>query len=81
MKKMIKKFMLYFMTAVMIMGAVPFTTFADVDEDEDESIPPVYHKDDDNDALRLVIGKTEEVTIGKTVKYSILQRIIQTRLI
>ncbi|MBQ6833931.1 MAG: hypothetical protein IJO55_05890 [Lachnospiraceae bacterium] len=71
MKKMIKKFMLYFLTAVMIMGAVPFTTFADVDEDEDESIPPVYHKDDDNDALRLVIGKTEEVTIGKTSTISV----------
>lgn len=72
MKMKMKRFVLFLLSALMIIGAIPLTAFADVDEDEDESIPKVYHKDDDNDALRLVIGKTEEVTIGKTSTISVV---------
>jgi len=71
MKKWMKKFALYLMIAALTLGALPSTAFADLEEDEDERIPQVYHKDDDNDALRLVIGKTEEVTIGKTSTISV----------
>ena len=45
------------------LGAMPLESFA---EEEDEEIPPVFHKDDDNDEVRIVIGKTPEVTIGKS---------------
>lgn len=44
-------------------NAVPFCSFA---EEEDEEIPPVFHKDDGNEEVRIIIGKTPDVTIGKT---------------
>ena len=36
------------------LGAMPLESFA---EEEDEEIPPVFHKDDDNDEVRIVIGR------------------------
>lgn len=69
MKKMIKRFFLLMLAAVMMLTSVSLTAFAD--EDEDEEIPKVYYKDDDNSDLRLIIGSTEEVTIGKSSTISI----------
>ena len=59
------------MAAMMMIGTIPVTALANPNEEVEEEIPRVYHKDDDNDALRLVIGKTEEVTIGKTSTISV----------
>ena len=39
MKMKMKRFVLFLLSALMIIGAIPLTAFADVDEDEDESIP------------------------------------------
>ncbi|MBQ5806516.1 MAG: hypothetical protein IIW24_04600, partial [Lachnospiraceae bacterium] len=63
-----KKFFLFMLAAVLMLTSVSLTAFADED---DEEIPKVYHKDDDNSDVRLVIGSTEEVTIGKSSTISI----------
>jgi len=68
MKKIMKKFFLFMLAAVMMITSISLTAFADEDEEE---IPKVYYKDDDNSNLRLVIGSTEEVTIGKSSTISI----------
>lgn len=68
MKKMMKRLFLFLLAAVMMLSSVSFTAFADED---DWDIPKVFHKDDDNEALRLVIGSTEEVTIGKSSTISV----------
>ncbi len=48
-----------FLAACMLMGAVPATAFAAKETTEAaETIPQVYRMDDDNDTVRLVIGKT-----------------------
>lgn len=52
----------------MAMGTMPFFALAD---EEDMEVPPVFHKDDENDVVRLVVGKTPSVTIGKTSTISI----------
>ena len=68
MKKFMKKIFLFILAAVMMLTSVSLTAFADEDE---EDIPKVYHKDDDNSDVRLIIGSTEEVTIGKSSTISI----------
>ena len=55
MKKKLKQIFVMWLAAIMLLGAVPFTAFAD---EEDMDVPAVFHKDDDNDPVRLVIGKT-----------------------
>lgn len=73
MKKKVNKILLFLLTAAMLLTSVSMTAFADTDEteDEEENIPKVFHKDDDNRELRIVIGKTETVTIGKTGTLSV----------
>ena len=68
MKRIMKKFFLFMLAAVLMLTSISLTAFADED---DEEIPKVYHKDDDNSDVRLVIGSTEEVTIGKSSTISI----------
>lgn len=68
MKRIMKKFFLFMLAAVLMLTSVSLTAFADED---DEEIPKVYHKDDDNSDVRLVIGATEEVTIGKSSTISV----------
>ena len=68
MKRIMKKFFLFMLAAVLMLTSVSLTAFADED---DEEIPKVYHKDDDNSDVRLVIGSTEEVTIGKSSTISV----------
>ena len=54
-----------FLAACMLMGAVPATAFAAKETTEAaETIPQVYRMDDDNDTVRLVIGKTPTLYIG-----------------
>lgn len=55
-----------FLAVCMLMGAVPATAFAAKETTEAaETIPQVYRMDDDNDTVRLVIGKTPTLYIGK----------------
>lgn len=61
-KKGLIRFMAGLMAAAMLFGAAPIRAFAD---EEDEEIPAVFHKDDDNSEVRVVIGKTPTLTIGK----------------
>ncbi len=68
MKRIMKKFFLFMLAAVLMLTSVSLTAFADED---DEEIPKVYHKDDGNSDVRLVIGSTEEVTIGKSSTISV----------
>ena len=68
MKRIMKKFFLFMLAAVLMLTSVSLTAFAD---ENDEEIPKVYHKDDDNSDVRLVIGSTEEVTIGKSSTISV----------
>ena len=68
MKRIMKKFFLFMLAAVLMLTSISLTAFADED---DEEIPKVYHKDDDNSDVRLVIGSTEEVTIGKSSTISV----------
>ena len=68
MKRIMKKFFLFMLVAVLMLTSISLTAFADED---DEEIPKVYHKDDDNSDVRLVIGSTEEVTIGKSSTISV----------
>lgn len=68
MKKSGKRFLLWIITAVMLLGALPFSVFGD---EKDMEIPPVYHRDDDNETVRIIIGKTPSITIGKTSTISI----------
>jgi hypothetical protein len=56
----------------MLMGAVPATAFAAKETTEAaETIPQVYRMDDDNDTVRLVIGKTPTLYIGKNGTVSV----------
>ena len=61
MKKKLKQIFVMWLAAIMLLGAVPFTAFAD---EEDEDVPKVFHNDSGNEAVRIVIGKTPSVTIG-----------------
>lgn len=61
-----------FLAACMLMGAVPATAFAAKETTEAaETIPQVYRMDDDNDTVRLVIGKTPTLHIGKNGTVSV----------
>ncbi len=68
MKKKLKQILFMWMAAMMLLGAIPFTAFAD---EEDMEVPKVFHKDDDNDPVRIVVGKTPSVTIGKSSTISV----------
>lgn len=64
--------MAIFLAACMLMGAVPATAFAAKETTEAaETIPQVYRMDDDNDTVRLVIGKTPTLYIGKNGTVSV----------
>ena len=61
-----------FLVACMLIGAVPATAFAAKETTEAaETIPQVYRMDDDNDTVRLVIGKTPTLYIGKNGTVSV----------
>ena len=68
MMRKLKRFFLILLAVLMAMGTLPFFALAD---EEDMEVPPVFHKDDENDVVRLVVGKTPSVTIGKTSTISI----------
>ena len=70
MKKKLKQLLLFMMAVVMMLSSVSLTAFAD-ETDTDEQIPPVFYKDDDNRRLRVVVGSTEELSIGKTSTLSV----------
>ena len=70
MKKKLKRLLLFMMAVVMMLSSVSLTVFAD-ETDTDEQIPPVFYKDDDNRRLRVVVGSTEELSIGKTSTLSV----------
>lgn len=66
------RWMAAFLAACMLMGAVPATAFAAKETTEAaETIPQVYRMDDDNDTVRLVIGKTPTLYIGKNGTVSV----------
>ena len=66
------RWMATFLAACMLMGAVPATAFAAKETIEAaETIPQVYRMDDDNDTVRLVIGKTPTLYIGKNGTVSV----------
>ena len=66
------RWMATFLAACMLMGAVPATAFAAKETTEAaETIPQVYRMDDDNDTVRLVIGKTPTLYIGKNGTVSV----------
>ena len=68
MKSRLRRILLLFLTAAMALGAFPTAALADEDDME---VPRVYHKDDDNEIVRVVIGKTPSMTIGKASTISI----------
>ncbi len=68
MMKKVKQFFLIFMAILTMAGAMPLAALAD---EADEEVPEVFHKDDDNSFVRLVVGKTPEVSIGKSDTISI----------
>ena len=66
------RWMATFLAACMLMGAVPATAFAAKETTEAaETIPQVYRMDDDNDTVRLVIGNTPTLYIGKNGTVSV----------
>lgn len=66
------RWMATFLAACMLMVAVPATAFAAKETTEAaETIPQVYRMDDDNDTVRLVIGKTPTLYIGKNGTVSV----------
>ena len=66
------RWMATFLAACMLMGAVPATAFAAKETTEAaETIPQVYRMDDDNDTVRIVIGKTPTLYIGKNGTVSV----------
>ena len=71
MKKKLRQLFLFLMAAVMMLSSLSLTVFADEKEDEDALIPQVFYKDHDNSDVRVIIGTTEEITIGKTSTISV----------
>ena len=66
------RWMATFLAACMLIGAAPATAFAAKETTEAaETIPQVYRMDDDNDTVRLVIGKTPTLYIGKSGTVSV----------
>ena len=70
MKKRLRQGFLFLLAVVMMLTSISLTAFAD-QTNKEEQIPPVFYKDDDNSSLRVVIGSTEELTIGKTSTLSV----------
>ena len=68
MKSRGKKLILWLLAAALMIGAMPAAVLGD---EKDMEIPPVYHRDDDNETVRIVIGKTPNITIGKTSTISV----------
>lgn len=70
MKKKLKQVFIMLLAMLTLVSAIPFTSLADAEDDE---IAPVFHKDDDNSHVRVIIGKTPTVSIGKssTISFSI----------
>ncbi|MCI8454685.1 MAG: hypothetical protein HFE84_08750 [Lachnospiraceae bacterium] len=68
MKKWVKASVLFVMSALLAVGGVPSAAFAD---EADMEVPRVYHKDDDNGIVRLVIGKTPTVAVGRSTSISV----------
>lgn len=61
-----------FLAVCVLVGTAPATAFAAKETTEAaETIPPVYRMDDDNDTVRLVIGKTPTLYIGKNGTVSV----------
>lgn len=71
MRVKLKRFLLFMLAVVMLFSSVPFAALADETDDKEQDIPKVYHKDDGNSELRLIIGTTQEVKIGKTSTISV----------
>ena len=65
MKIKVLRWMAAFLAACMLTGAMPMAAFAKETTEAAEEIPQVYPADDDNDTVRLVIGKTPTLYIGK----------------
>ncbi len=76
MKKWVKKGLIYMLVMVMMVSSIPFTALADDDEDE---IPIVYHNDSNNNVLRLVIGSTERVKIGRSASIGVTVKNVSGR--
>ena len=70
MRKLGKRLALLLLTACMAAGEAPMAVWAETTEAAEE-IPPVHEMDDDNEYVRIVIGKTPEVTIGKSDTISV----------
>lgn len=68
MKEKLKRIFIILMAAFVAAGAVPLAAFAD---EEDMEVPKVFHKDDDNSDVRIVVGKTPSITIGKASTISV----------
>ena len=61
-----------FLAVCVMVGTAPATAFAAKETTEAaETIPQVYRMDDDNDTVRLVIGKTPTLYIGKNGTVSV----------
>ena len=61
-----------FLAVCVLVGTAPATAFAAKETTEAaETIPQVYRMDDDNDTVRLVIGKTPTLYIGKNGTVSV----------
>ena len=71
MKKKLRQLFLFLMAAVMMVTSLSLTAFADQTVNEDALIPQVFYKDHDNSDVRVIIGTTEEITIGKTSTISV----------
>ena len=72
MRKKLRQLFLLLVAAVMMVTSISLTAFADESEtDEDAMIPQVFYKDHDNSDVRVIIGTTEEITIGKTSTISV----------
>ena len=57
MRKLGKRLALLLLTACMAAGEAPMAVWAETTEAAEE-IPPVHEMDDDNEYVRIVIGKT-----------------------
>lgn len=64
----LRRGLLFLMTVCLLFGTVPVRAMAD---DDDMEVPPVFHKDDENETVRIVIGKTPSIAVGKTTTISV----------
>ena len=67
MKKKLRQLLFFMLATVMLFTSISFPALADeTTTNPDELIPPVFYKDHDNSDVRVIIGATEEITIGGT---------------